>query len=73
MQTPYLHELLASAVTCLVSLPLMYLILNKVRDTPIEEMVTVEEVILPPTVALPKGHHVATDDKHEKPEKHEYV
>lgn len=63
VKTPYLNELLASALTCLISLPLMYVILNKVRDTPIEEMVTVDEVSLPPNVAVPKGHEVRDVDE----------
>lgn len=59
--TPWLNELLASALICVVSLPLTaYVIHTSAESTAeIEGVVTVEEVgYASGELALPKGHHM---------------
>jgi len=56
--TPYLNELLASWLLCVVSLPLIFIVLRSVKATNAEDEPKVEDVDSLDGVAIPKGHHL---------------
>ncbi len=59
VQTPYLNELLASALLTLVSLPLMAMVVQRIRETNSDLDVKVDDVnALDQDVAIPVGHHL---------------
>lgn len=58
--TPYLNELLASALMVIVSLPLAAWVVSSVKEH-VEDEVFVEDVDLSQKVAMPAGHHAHND------------